>query len=1746
MAKSFSELLREKYSQKTEDKTMVTPIKQKSSFQKDILTKYEKPSSTIVKEKPLKLDPIPTYKSPSVSELVGFDVEKKTLQNTSEYVKSLLPNVKHVYGWSKIPENQKIESVIASGGELVPAYYDVGKPLSGLEKNLLSKNIREREQKKLEERHPISKSLSRISETITKTATAQPTEVSTKTGSKTLDVISDLIGTGLGYATPMGGGVGAGSLLAMGTRGAESLLMKAGITATKSPAISKAIAKASTTTAGKLGYSAVEGALSQIPISAIEGSAQGLEIKDILKKVGIESSFAAGISPLIRGVGIGIKKGITYLKKPPQITNEILHESLINPYKKTTPITATEGKKFIAKERTPIKEVPTKDLKTRLSEYKEGKLGEYSYQRKFGEEQLTTNKLKDIENKIDEISKSSIKKADKQIMIDNLSVVKRKIIQGESLEPTTGGLTPKELSSKIEKFEREKQTQPKTEVVKPIEEKNIPKTDEVPPQIMKEEIPTTITEPLKGKERKFITSMKESEYVDPRTKEIIAQDTRRNYEEITNKETFNKAYKAVEADYKGSLEKFSKMESVTSADDTALGGSLIYKLQKEGKIIEAAETGLELAEKLTRAGQTIQAAKIIKAMSPEGLIGTTARKVNKAMSDLKKQSPKRAKKIAEEIETTTKAIKETEEEIIEEISEKITKVGKGEKIPTKVTEGEITTKIGAKEKELPEEILAKKVESTTKQKNMAESDFEKDMVKELYKVAKESPLPVDKIVKENPLEILKQAIVNKDRYKDVWDSAKDILKTKYKDDAEVSKILENYFKKGIIPTYSESTFIKVYNGAIKFMGDKLYSGNRENALNMIKKYVISNTMARGKDAELLSNKIAERFDGFFKFKFREERLADKIINTIKQPQTPKEKNVLNNLINEMYQKARETMKLEVKTTPKVRDKIADISDAIKNKTMTEDMWDRARTIVKDKFKTDIEAQGILDKYYYEWFGKSPIGRGLDTIFSQKTLSGALRQGMKEADITLKDIIATPSKGRQLINYVLNKSKLTGTDRILLSQKLNREFKNLKDIYKEKMAIRLLTPKEKTTAIKKNTFNKVMELVNLGAYRNSKLVNIIKEAKGIPTLTEKDLNLIYDNMKKMKELPNDSWKSRALMSEITTMIKSKEVPTFIEKFRAGQMMSLLSLAKTFIVNIFGNIPSGAIEGLRENTIGAFIDKITSSVRKSERTTISAPITKGTAYIKGYSTGIKEFGLDIGGGWENLKKSIKNKDDIHSIFEAYKKDRKLSVDTSRTQGLYEGQKRKRIFSESGRTFGEAGKVVGRYANNIRETIIRGLQLGDRGFFEGAYQSRIAELKKIKNTNEITPEMLMDANYYGLEKVWQEKNLMSDKLRDAKKWGGAIGEISLPFTQTAGAMFDKVLDYSPIGMAKAVYLLGKSKTGFNQKLFVDRLSRSIMGSVVMAPLLGYGFAKLGILTGREDKRANVRAYKKETTGFQPYSFKIGEKYYGISNLQPIASTMMMGADFYNAGISKEDFLSKLGAGVESSVSTLFSLDFLMGITGLLAANSLLDATNKFVYNMFSQGNPTVSRAFSSLVDDYVRETYDPDSTQQIINKLKANISFLSKTLPKKISVTGKEIKRYNGENSLFNVMFSPIKTSKVITPNAAQSEILRLFAISDDPKLIPNLVQKNIGYTIGGKKYEKILTPEEFTKYQQLYGRYIEETFSKIVNSEEYKKSDNDFAKSKALNITINNALDISKKQMIKEDMKKLYNKQKLGGD
>ena len=609
---------------------------------------------------------------------------------------------------------------------------------------------------------------------------------------------------------------------------------------------------------------------------------------------------------------------------------------------------------------------------------------------------------------------------------------------------------------------------------------------------------------------------------------------------------------------------------------------------------------------------------------------------------------------------------------------------------------------------------------------------------------------------------------------------------------------------------------------------------------------------------------------------------------------------------------------------------------------------------------------------------------------------------------------------------------------------------------------------------------------------------INKRLGIPTLSSEQINKITeymknaDNAKTVQE--RKDWWARA-----DEVIHSLETSTWHDKFRAIQRITMLSNPKTLASrNAGGNLLLRTAETIKE-VPATLADMATSKILNTDRTTTLLSAGKYKGQMTGFGQGIKGWGHDL----------------------------KTGLDTSPTQTHYEYGSVKVFDPAKAKTSG--GKILYKSLDFLDGTIRKGLQLGDRPFYQSAYNGRVAELTTLVNKGKAKlteKEIEESARMYALDQVFQGDTAIARRASQLRRSMGVFGDILIPFTQTPANILDKLVDYSPVGFARDIYRLGvRRATGeFDQKKFVDTLGRAFTGSGVI--MLGYALAKKGLLTTDIYQQSETaEEYKLRTLlGEQSYSLitnaefddkgnLTGGTYHSINWMSPVGSMLLMGADFYN-GVegSEEELLGALYRGFQTAVDGVFAQSFLSGVTDLIASNQYNSntkssgAAQKITDTLISQFTGQLSMnllaSTTRVIDPYKRETYDPNKLKKAFNTWKSKNPLLSRTLPVKIGVDGKPIKQYQGRGKLSKMwesFLNPFNKS-AHQSDAVNAEVLNVYNQTGSDSVLLNSMS-NGKFTYNDTDFV-IKNGDWLSRYQKTMGEYATTEIQKLMDKKSWQ--------------------------------------------
>lgn len=289
---------------------------------------------------------------------------------------------------------------------------------------------------------------------------------------------------------------------------------------------------------------------------------------------------------------------------------------------------------------------------------------------------------------------------------------------------------------------------------------------------------------------------------------------------------------------------------------------------------------------------------------------------------------------------------------------------------------------------------------------------------------------------------------------------------------------------------------------------------------------------------------------------------------------------------------------------------------------------------------------------------------------------------------------------------------------------------------------------------------------------------------------------------------------------------------------------------------------------------------------------------------------------------------------------------------------------------------------------------------------------------------------------------------------------------------------------------------------------IARVVVGSGLT--MLAWGLVKQGQLTGGmlfdpEQRRTKMGS------GMQPYSIKIGDKWYSYQRLEPIGKVIGLVADLMEmreAQDQTEDAGKAAAAAVALMGNATISSTYLSGLAGLF--NAMSDPTRYFEtwYEQYAAALvPKILGQTAQMIDPEKREV------DGAIQAIQSQIPFLREKLIPIRDVWGETRKN----TRLAWVL--PIATSEA-SHDKVKTEAERLkFAIADFPKYL---------YESGpfpGKERQIELTQEQRDIGRMATGKKALEILSPIVNDPKWDETP-DFAKREAFRIVIEKARQVGR--------------------
>lgn len=294
-------------------------------------------------------------------------------------------------------------------------------------------------------------------------------------------------------------------------------------------------------------------------------------------------------------------------------------------------------------------------------------------------------------------------------------------------------------------------------------------------------------------------------------------------------------------------------------------------------------------------------------------------------------------------------------------------------------------------------------------------------------------------------------------------------------------------------------------------------------------------------------------------------------------------------------------------------------------------------------------------------------------------------------------------------------------------------------------------------------------------------------------------------------------------------------------------------------------------------------------------------------------------------------------------------------------------------------------------------------------------------------------------------------------------------LPFINTPANIFKFVAERGPLAPLTARYKAAIAKGGREADL-----ARTKMAMGTFTSLLSLDLALDGLTTGggpsNPAEKANLRRQ-----GWQPYSVKIGDRYYAYNRLDPVGMMMGLGADigeFIANADNMDDFDAAdmeeaIYASIFSVAENVTSKTYMSGLSNLMEAISDPERFGESYVKRFAGSLlvPTAVKEVATFTDPVQRQA------ATMVDQIKSRLPGYSEELPARRDLWGREIRYQSGIGPLYDAL-SPI------------------YGSSYKPEPIDAVMQKD-GWFIGTPATAFIVDGERISlrNKPEVYSRFLE---------------------------------------------------------
>ena len=268
-----------------------------------------------------------------------------------------------------------------------------------------------------------------------------------------------------------------------------------------------------------------------------------------------------------------------------------------------------------------------------------------------------------------------------------------------------------------------------------------------------------------------------------------------------------------------------------------------------------------------------------------------------------------------------------------------------------------------------------------------------------------------------------------------------------------------------------------------------------------------------------------------------------------------------------------------------------------------------------------------------------------------------------------------------------------------------------------------------------------------------------------------------------------------------------------------------------------------------------------------------------------------------------------------------------------------------------------------------------------------------------------------------------------------------ILLPFVRTPANIMKYVAERSPAAPLMESFKADIAAGGARRDIALARMG---LGSFTL--FAGADMAMSGLITGAGPKDKAQKAALRRT-GWQPYSFKIGDRYYAFNRLDPLGAQLGFAADLGETlansadGVNDTDLEELVITATFSGASNMVSKTYLSGLTSFFEMMGDPDRySESWLKRMAGSLIPAGAAQAARGIDPTMREA------QTMLEAIQARTPGLSDSLPAVRDLWGRPVSYKSGLGWAYDA-FLPVASSQY-KPEPIDQEIMRLGVTVNKP--------------------------------------------------------------------------------------------------